>query len=67
MGLSGGIMFALANVLVRKNQAHNIQLKSMAIWLGVTLIGFFASWKMESLPFISDISTDIWLLLLALG
>ncbi|MDV6345019.1 DMT family transporter [Nitrosomonas sp. Is37] len=67
MGLLGGIMFALANVLIRKNQVHNIQLKSMAIWLGVTLIGFFATWRMESLPLISDISTDIWVLLLVLG
>lgn len=67
MGLSGGIMFALANVLVRKDQQHNVQLKSLAIWLGVTLIGFLATWSMRSLPLISSISTDTWLLLLGLG
>lgn len=67
MGLSGGIMFALANVLVRKDQQHNVQLKSLAIWLGVTLTGFSATWRMESLPLISNISTDTWLLLLGLG
>ncbi|SDY72886.1 DMT family transporter [Nitrosomonas sp. Nm58] len=67
MGLLGGIMFALANVLARKDQQHNVQLKSLAIWLGVTLTGFFATWRMESLPLISNISTDTWLLLLGLG
>lgn len=67
LGLSGGMAFALTNVLVRKDQQHNVQLKSLAIWLGVTLTGFFATWKLESLPLILSISIDSWLLLLGLG
>ena len=66
MGLSAGIMFALSNVLSRRDQFHNVQLKSLAVWTGVTVVAlgytFFGEAAMPSL-----ISTESFLLLLGLG
>lgn len=67
MGLLGGIMFALVNVLIRKDQSHTIQLKSIAIWLGATVIGFGCSLILASPLIISEITLQIWLILLAVG
>lgn len=67
MGLSAGFMFALSNVLSRKDQYHDIQLKSVAVWMGVTLIGFIYSLVLHDLPVMSDISADFYMLLLGLG
>ena len=67
MGLSGGIMFALMNVLIRKDQYHSIQLKSLALWLGVTLMGLGHS-LLSPAPFaLADISAGSWLLMLGVG
>jgi drug/metabolite transporter (DMT)-like permease len=38
LGLSAGLMFALSNVLARKAQEHSVAIKSVAIWLGVTVV-----------------------------
>jgi drug/metabolite transporter (DMT)-like permease len=66
MGLSAGIMFALSNVLSRRDQFHNVQLKSLAVWTGVTVVAlgytFFGEAAMPRL-----ISTESFLLLLGLG
>lgn len=67
LGLTGGIMFALVNVLIRKDQTHSVQLKSIAIWLGATLIGFGCSFFITEPPIISDISQKAWGLLFAIG
>lgn len=67
MGLAGGIVFALSNVLIRKDQGHSIQLKSLAVWLGVVLVGLIYSLLLSTLPVLSNISLDLWLLLLATG
>lgn len=67
MGLAGGIVFALSNVLIRKDQGHSIQLKSLAVWLGVVLVGLIYSLLLPTLPVLSNISLDLWLLLLATG
>ncbi|MGI9227915.1 MAG: DMT family transporter [Gammaproteobacteria bacterium] len=67
MGLAGGIVFALSNVLIRKDQGHSIQLKSLAVWLGVVLVGLIYSLFLPTLPVLSNISLDLWLLLLATG
>lgn len=67
MGLLGGFMFALVNVLVRKDQHHNIQLKSIAIWLGSTLVGLGCSLVIGLPLILSDISLNTWLLLLGAG
>lgn len=67
MGLSGGFTFALSNVLIRKDQTHNIQLKSLAVWLGVTLVGLAYSLSLSAPLALTGISADSWLLLLAIG
>lgn len=67
MGLSAGFMFALSNVLSRKDQYHGIQLKSLAVWAGVTLIAFGYSLFRRELPVLGDIAVDLYLLLLGLG
>ncbi|MDP1557698.1 MAG: DMT family transporter [Nitrosomonas sp.] len=67
MGLLGGFMFALVNVLVRKDQYHSIQLKSVAIWLGGALVGLICSLVIGLPLIISDISVNTWLLLLGVG
>ena len=67
MGLFGGIMFALVNVLIRKDQSHSIQLKSIAIWFGATLVGLGCSIILASPLNISEITLQMWLILLAVG
>lgn len=67
MGLSAGFMFALSNVLSRKDQYHDIRLKSLAVWMGVTLIGFIYSLLLHDLFTLSNISVDSYGLLLGLG
>ncbi len=39
LGLAAGFLFALANVLIRKAQELSIEVKSMAVCAGVTLVG----------------------------
>ena len=70
MGLTGGLAFALSNVLIRKDQTHNIQLKSLAVWVGVTLVGAAYSLLLPAtspLPALIAISPDTWLLLGGVG
>lgn len=66
MGLSAGFMFALSNVLSRRNQFHNIQVKSLAVWAGVTLVALaYIFFGEDAMP--NHISTESGLLLLGLG
>lgn len=66
MGLSAGIMFALSNVLSRRNQFHSVQLKSLAVWMGVTLVALgYTLFGESAVP--SYVSTESGLLLLGLG
>jgi drug/metabolite transporter (DMT)-like permease len=67
MGLSGGIMFALMNVMIRKDQYHSIQLKSLALWLGVMLMGLGHTLLLPAPFALTDISAGSWLLMLAVG
>lgn len=67
MGLSAGFMFALLNVLSRKDQYHNVQSKSVAVWVGVTLTGLIYSLFLPDLSVLSSISMDSYLLLFGLG
>lgn len=67
MGLSGGFMFALVNVLIRRNKHHNIQLKSFAIWIGITLTGLLSCLLNTTSFAITDIAVSSWLILLGLG
>lgn len=66
MGLSAGIMFALSNVLSRRDQFHSVQLKSLAVWAGVTLVALgYSLFGAATVP--NHISMESGLLLLALG
>jgi len=69
MGLTGGFMFALANVLIRKDQLHSIQLKSLAVWVGATLIGVVVLMLKGDISIfpVYSINEYIWLLLLVVG
>ena len=67
MGLLGGFMFALVNVLVRKDQGHNVALKSIAIWLGITLVGLVCSLNVSEPLNLDEIHLKLWVLLLAVG
>lgn len=67
LGLLGGIMFALVNVLVRKDQSHSIEVKSMAICFGAALVGLGCTLVMDlSLP-VAEVTSNTWLLLLGVG
>lgn len=67
MGLSAGFMFALSNVLSRKDQTHNIQLKSVAVWAGVALVAACYSLFLRDLPEVMEIQGRTYLLLAAVG
>ena len=67
MGLAGGFSFALSNVLIRKDQNHSIQLKSLAVWLGVVVVGLGYSLFLPIPPPLTEISLNSWLLLLGTG
>lgn len=69
MGLTGGFMFALANVLIRKDQLHSVQLKSLAVWTGATLIGVVILMLKGDISIFPVYPVDeyIWLLLLGVG
>jgi drug/metabolite transporter (DMT)-like permease len=67
MGLLGGFMFALVNVLIRKDQRHNIQLKSIAIWIGITLVGLVCSQFVNASFVFTEISIGSWGILLGVG
>ncbi len=67
MGLAGGFSFALSNVLIRKNQDHSVQLKSLAVWLGVVVVGLSYSLFLPMPHPLTEISLNSWLLLLGTG
>jgi drug/metabolite transporter (DMT)-like permease len=67
LGLLGGLMFALVNVLVRKDQSHSIALKSMAICLGATLVGLGCTLLFGSSLPLSEVPSNSWFLLLGVG
>jgi drug/metabolite transporter (DMT)-like permease len=67
MGLAGGIVFALSNVLIRKDQGHSVQSKSLAVWSGVVVVGLTYSLFLPMPHALTEISLDSWLLLLGTG
>jgi drug/metabolite transporter (DMT)-like permease len=59
-------MFALSNVLSRRDQFHSVQLKSLAVWAGGTLVALgYTLFGEAAVP--SYVSTESGLLLLGLG
>ena len=67
MGLAGGFAFALSNVLIRKDQGHSVQLKSLTVWLGVVVVGLSYSLFLPMTHLLTEISLNSWLLLLGTG
>ncbi|MDE0798560.1 MAG: DMT family transporter [Nitrosomonadaceae bacterium] len=67
MGLAGGFAFALSNVLIRKDQSHSVQLKSLAVWLGVVVVGLSYSLFLPMTSLLTEIPLYSWLLLLGTG
>ena len=67
MGLAGGIVFALSNVLICKDQGHSVQSKSLAVWSGVVVVGLTYSLFLPMPHALTEISLDSWLLLLGTG
>ncbi len=65
IGLAAGFLFALANVLIRKAHDLSIELKSMAVFAGVAVVGLVA------LPFeparLAVPPAPAWLLLIVVG
>ena len=59
-------MFALSNVLSRMDQVHNIQLKSLAVWMGVTLIAFIYSLFLQP-PLLGSVPAGVYLLMFGVG
>ena len=67
MGLAGGFAFALSNVLIRKDQGHSVQLKSLAVWLGVVVVGLSYNLLIPMTHLLTEIPLNSWLLLLGTG
>ncbi len=67
MGLSGGFMFALTNVLIRKDQQHGIRLKLLAALSGTVLVGFSTTLMTENIPDLITVHLDTWLMLSGTG
>lgn len=67
MGLSGGIMFALNNVLIRRDQHHTIEQKSLAIWVGVVILSLILTGMTGTVPSFDQINDETGLILLGLG
>lgn len=51
LALSSGMGFALTNVLTRRSVALSVRVKSMAVWLGVTIIAAIAA-LLQDAPFL---------------
>ena len=67
MGLSGGIMFALNNVLIRRDQRHTIEQKSLAIWVGVVILSLILTGMTGTVPSFDQVNDETGLILLGLG
>ncbi|RMC98731.1 DMT family transporter [Aquitalea palustris] len=67
LALSGGISFALGNVLSKRARNLPVPVKSATIWFGVALMGFIALASRQQLGAVLDTSLQAWLLLALLG
>jgi drug/metabolite transporter (DMT)-like permease len=66
MGLAAGFLFALSNVLIRRADHYGIELKSVAVFAGVVLVGAACVPLAGSVP-ATDFDPRIWVLLAAVG
>ncbi|WP_132098974.1 DMT family transporter [Gulbenkiania mobilis] len=67
LALSGGVAFALGNVISRQAQGLPVPVKSASVWLGVAGFGLGALLVRGDLAEIGAVSGWQWLVLLALG
>ncbi|PXX39836.1 MULTISPECIES: DMT family transporter [Aquitalea] len=67
LALSGGISFALGNVLSKRARNLPVPVKSATIWFGVALMGLIALASRQQLGAVLDTSLPAWLLLALLG
>ena len=65
-GLAAGFLFALSNVLIRRAHHYSIELKSLAVFVGVVTVGviYMALFEPMTLPAVSSV---IWFLVVAIG
>ncbi|TCV90144.1 DMT family transporter [Sulfurirhabdus autotrophica] len=67
-GLSAGMMFALSNVLTRKAHYHDIYLKSLSVFAGVSIIAIMPPlFQPDMLSPLLILSASSWGILLGLG
>ena len=66
IGLAAGLLFALANVLIRRAHHYTIELKSMAVFVGVVVVGLGYVVLTEPLA-VPEVGIDIWGLMAAIG
>jgi drug/metabolite transporter (DMT)-like permease len=66
IGLAAGLLFALANVLIRRAHHYTIELKSMAVFVGVVVVGLGYVVLAEPLA-IPEVGIDIWGLMVVIG
>ena len=68
LAMSAGFMFALANVFTRKAHQHDVYLKALSVFAGVSLIAIVPLiWQHATLPALPALSDASWLILLGLG
>jgi drug/metabolite transporter (DMT)-like permease len=66
IGLVAGLLFALANVLIRRAHHYTIELKSMAVFVGVVAVGMAYVALAEPLA-VPDVGLDVWVLIGIVG
>jgi drug/metabolite transporter (DMT)-like permease len=66
IGLAAGFLFALSNVLIRRAHHYTIELKSMAVFVGVVVVGFGYVAFAEPVA-VPDVGANIWLLMAVIG
>jgi drug/metabolite transporter (DMT)-like permease len=66
IGLAAGFLFALSNVLIRRAHHYTIELKSMAVFVGVVVVGFGYVALAEPIA-VPDVGLGTWALVGAVG
>jgi drug/metabolite transporter (DMT)-like permease len=66
IGLAAGFLFALSNVLIRRAHHYSIELKSMAVFVGVVVVGLGYVALSEPMK-VPDVGAEIWTLMAAIG
>ncbi len=63
LGLSSGVAFALANVLSLRARAVDVRLRSLSVWLGVSVASLpVMFWIEQPLTALSGLGAEAWLL-----